>query len=94
MGKLPNEVKDRIHAEETDNSDKVMTCTTTISSTSNKLKNLAANRGFHSSYIRREFNDKKDMIINIFGAYVVPLLKDINHTALIQERKLNLDAEV
>ena len=32
------------------------------------------------------------MIINIFSAYVVPLLKYINDTALLQERKLNLDA--
>ena len=32
------------------------------------------------------------MIINIFSAYVVPRLKDINHPALIQEWKLNLDA--
>ena len=32
------------------------------------------------------------MIINIFSAYVVPLLKYINHPALIQEFKLNLDA--
>ena len=33
------------------------------------------------------------MIINIFSAYVVPLLKDINHLAFLQEWKLNLDAE-
>ena len=32
------------------------------------------------------------MIINIFNAYFVPLLKHINHHALIQEWKLNLDA--
>ena len=32
------------------------------------------------------------MIINIFSAYVVPLLKDINHPALLQEWKLNIDA--
>ena len=31
------------------------------------------------------------MIINIFIAYVEPLLKDINHPALLQEWKLNLD---
>ena len=31
------------------------------------------------------------MIINIFSAYVVPLLKDINHPALLQEQKLNID---
>ena len=33
------------------------------------------------------------MIINIFSAYVVPMLKDINHPALLQEQKLNLNAE-
>ena len=32
------------------------------------------------------------MIINIFIAYVAPLLKDINNPALLQEWKLNLDA--
>ena len=32
------------------------------------------------------------MTINIFSAYVEPLLKDINHPVLLQERKLNLDA--
>ena len=32
------------------------------------------------------------MIINICGAYVVPLLKFINHPEFIQEWKLNLDA--
>ena len=33
------------------------------------------------------------MIINIFSSYVVSLLKYINHSALLQEWKLNLDAE-
>ena len=32
------------------------------------------------------------MIVKIFSAYVVPLLKDINHPALLQEWKLNIDA--
>ena len=32
------------------------------------------------------------MIINIFSAYFEPLLKDINHPALLKEWKLNLDA--
>ena len=31
------------------------------------------------------------MIDNIFSAYVVPLLKYINHPAFLQEWKLNLD---
>ena len=32
------------------------------------------------------------MILNIFSAYVEPLLKDINHPEFLQECKLNLDA--
>ena len=52
-GKLPNEVKVIIHVEDTDNSDKVMICSTTIPSTSNTLKKLAVNTHFHSSYIKR-----------------------------------------
>ena len=32
------------------------------------------------------------MIINIFSKYFVPLLKYINHLALLQEWKLNPDA--
>ena len=32
------------------------------------------------------------MIINIFSAYVEPLLKYINYPALLQKRKLNPDA--
>ena len=69
-----------------------MTFINTIPSTSNTLKNLVVNKSLHSSYIQTEFNDKYKMIINIFSAYVVPLLKYINHPALLQEWKLNLGA--
>ena len=37
LAKLPNDVKDIIYAEDTENSEKVMICSTTISSTSNTL---------------------------------------------------------
>ena len=52
LEKLPNDVKKRTHAEETDNSDKVMTCINTIPSTTNTLKNLAVNKSLHYSYIQ------------------------------------------
>ena len=71
-----------------------MTCINKIPSTSNTLNNLVVNASFHSSYIQREFNDKNRMIINIFSAYVVPLLKDVNHPAFPQEWKLNIDGAV
>ena len=50
--KLPNEVKQIINAEETDNSDYLMTCINTIPSTSNKLKKLLLHKILHSSYIQ------------------------------------------
>ena len=69
-----------------------MTCTTTITSTSNTLNNLAVNKGFHSFYIQRELDDKKDKIFNTLSAYVETLLKDTNHSSLLQEWKLNINA--
>ena len=54
LAKLTNEVNDIIHAEDTENYEKVMICSTVITSTSNTLKNLAVNKSFHSSYIQRE----------------------------------------
>ena len=53
LAKLPNEVIDIIHAKDTENSDKVVICSTTIPSTSNTLNNLAVNKKSHSSYIKR-----------------------------------------
>ena len=91
--KLTTEGKQIIHAWNTDNSDKVMIWSTTITSTSNTLQNLAANTSFHYSYIKKEVNVTKEEIINIFSAIVEPLIKYINHPALFQEWKLNLDAE-
>ena len=44
--KLPNEVKQHIYAEEIDDSDKVMTCSTTIPSTSSTLIDLVLNKTF------------------------------------------------
>ena len=84
LAKLPSGVKDIIYAEETDNSDKVMIFSTKIPSTSNTPKNLLVNTSFHYSYIQNEFNVRKEEIINIFIAYVEPLIKEINHPALLQ----------
>ena len=52
LEKLPNKVKERIHAEEAKNSDKVMTCITTNFSTSNTLMNLVVNKSFIISIFR------------------------------------------
>ena len=52
LEKLPIEVKDRIHAEDTENYDKVMIFNNTIPSTSKTLKNLAVNKSINYSYIK------------------------------------------
>ena len=69
-----------------------MICYTTIPSTSNTLKNLLVNASSHSSYTPNEFNVRNEEIINIFSASVEPLITEINHTALLQEWRLNIDA--
>ena len=52
LAKLPNDIKQRTHVEETDNSDKFMTCINIILSTSNTLKNLVVNKSLNSYYIQ------------------------------------------
>ena len=73
--RLPYLVKDRVGTGVTINSDKVMLCYTTITSTSNKLKNLLINSNYCSSYTNQEFNDKKEQMITIFSKYVTPQIK-------------------
>ena len=69
-----------------------MTCMNTITSTSGTLKKLLLNKNLHYSYIKKEFNEKEEIINNTFITYVELFLEDINHPALLQERKLNLYA--
>ena len=53
FSKIPNEVKQIIHVEETDNSDYFMKCINTIHSTSTTLQILWLQSSLHSSYIQR-----------------------------------------
>ena len=70
----------------------VMTCTTAIPSVSNTLKKLLLQYNFHSSYNQTKYIGEEEIIPNIFSTYVETLLNYINHPALLQERKLYLDA--
>ena len=73
-------------------SDYVMTCTTAIVSISNTLKKLLLQYDLHSSYNQTKYIGEEEIIHNIFSTYVEPLLNYINHPALVQEWKLNIDA--
>ena len=75
-------------------SDYVINCTTAINSISNKLKKLLLQYDFYTSYNQTKYIGKDEIIHNIFSTYVEPLLNYINHPALEQEWKLNIDAPV
>ena len=75
------------------NYDYFMTCTTVIPSISSTLKNLMLYYNLHSSYSQKIIAED-EIIHNILSAYVEPLLNYINHPALVQGCKLNLDAPV
>ena len=92
LEKILNIEKQKIHTEETYDSDYVITFNTTIISISNTLNKLLLHSSLHYSYIQTKYNDKEESINNIFGTYVEPLLNDINHPTLIQEWKINIDA--
>ena len=65
-------VKYRVGAEVKFNTDLVMLCYTTISSTSNTLKNLVINSNYHSSYSTQELNTRIEQMSNMFNTYVTP----------------------
>ena len=68
-------VKERVSAEVKVNTDLGMLCYTTITSTSNTLKNLVINSNYHSSYSTEEFDTKKEQMSNIFSTYITPQIK-------------------
>ena len=90
--KIPSEVKDIVVAEVSVDTDLVMICFTTTTSTSNTLKDLLVNSNYHSSYTTQEFNTRKIKTSTIFNTHVTPQIKEINHPAFIKEWKLNIDA--
>ena len=59
LKKFPVRVKDRVGAELKANSDLVMLCYTTITSTSNTLKKLYISKDYHSSYSTDNFKNQK-----------------------------------
>ena len=74
------------------NTDLVMLCPTTITSTSFTLKTLYIGRDDHSSFSTDNYNDHKEALDRLFSTYITPQIKEIYHPAIIQEWKLNIDA--
>ena len=59
LSRIENEAKQNFHAVYINDSDYVMTCTTSINSISNTLKKLWIQPDLHSSYIETIYNDKE-----------------------------------
>ena len=90
---FPNDVKLRIHSINKQKIDQVIACYTEISSLKNTIKKLQILSTLHSIYQKNFCHDKQDIIVEIFFyQYYLPLLKYIDHPALIQEWKQNIDS--
>ena len=83
------EAKQRIHVIHIQKTDFIMACYTEIYSVENTIKKLHIKSDFHSGYIYNFYRNKQEIIDELFYQYQLPLLKYINHPALIQEWKKN-----
>ena len=72
-------------------SDYVIIFTTEITSISTNFKKLWIISYLKSSYSKTIYNDEEENIDNIFIIFVELLLDYINHPALVEEWKINID---
>ena len=72
---LPVRVKDRVGAELKVNTYLVMLCYTTITSTSNTLKDSYISQDYHSSYSTDNFNNQTEAMYRLFSTYVTPQIR-------------------
>ena len=72
---LPVKIQDIVGAEVKVNSDLVMLCYTTITSTSYTLKNLYISKDYHFSYSTDTLNNQKEAMDRLFSTYVKPQIK-------------------
>ena len=73
--KNPDLVKERVGAVLTENTDWVMLCSTTITSTSTTLKNLYIGTQYHSLYSTNIYSDQTERMDRLFKTYITPQLK-------------------
>ena len=85
-------MKQIIHVINKQKTDHVMACYIEIYSVANTLKKIHIQSSLHTGYKKSFYHDKRDKFYGIFDQYHIPLLRDINHPALIQEWKENIDA--
>ena len=67
-----------------------MACYRAIPYAANNFKIITMCNCLHTEFASTYYNDKEDAFIYIFGQYIKPNMKEIDHPALIKELKLNL----
>ena len=82
---MPQRVKQIINAEHMYKNDFVMACYIKPPSGANILKTTTICSCFHAEFASTYYNDKGDVFRLIFGKFIKPYMKEIDHTALIQE---------
>ena len=92
LSSLPNDVKLIIHGIDHIETDFVMSKNTAISSVENTINKLHIQSNFYFVYKQNFYHDKQDKTDDLFGWYQITLLNDVDHPALIEEWKLNIDA--
>ena len=58
---------------------------TEINYVENTINKLHIKSDLHSGYIHNLYHDKQESINDLFCKYIIPLLKDIENPALVQE---------
>ena len=68
-----------------------MACTTAISLVANTIKKFHIQYSLNYVYQQNLYHNKQDIMDELFHKYQLPLLRYIEHPALITEWKQNLD---
>ena len=88
---MPLRVEKIINAEYLYKNDIVIAWYREIPSAANNLKSINLCNRFHTDFVPTYYNDKGDAFTYLFGKYIKPYTKEIDHPELIQEWRLNLD---
>ena len=87
LSSVSNDAKLRIHVIDQQKTDFLMAKTAEIYSVENNIKKLHTQSDFHLVYKKKFYHDKEKELDNFFDECHLPLLKDIDNPALIQEWK-------
>ena len=89
---IPNDVRLRINLVDQPKTDYVMVKNEALSAVANTIKQLHNNKNIHMTYKQDFYKTIESEIDGLFLEYLAPVMKDLDHPALIKEWIQNLDA--